>query len=295
VTRYRVEHETVYEYADPVAISHNELRLVPRGLPHQRLRDVAMSIDPLPEAIAGRKDYFGNDVLFFALGEPHGRLAIVATSEVDRDAPPPPRLEASPPWETVAAAVRRELGGAWLEALELVLPSPFAPIAPALADYARPSFPPGRALLAGYLDLGARIHRDFTYDPEATSLSTPVLDVLRDRRGVCQDFAHLAIACLRSLGLPARYVSGYVRTRRADAPPGERALLGSDASHAWVSLFCPANGWIDFDPTNDVVPSDRHVTLAFGRDYDDVSPVKGVTVGGGAQTMTVRVELAEAR
>ena len=268
---------------------------MPRGLPNQELRDIAMSIDPLPDTIAARRDYFGNDVLFFALGEPHARLAIKATSEVERFGSPPPRPDASPPWEKVAAAVRREIGGAWLEALEFVFPSPFAPVSPELADYASASFPAARPLVAGYADLCSRIHREFTYDPEATSLSTPVHEVLRDRRGVCQDFAHLAIACLRSLGLPARYVSGYVRTRRADASRDERAMLGSDASHAWVSIWCPENGWVDFDPTNDVVPSDRHVTVAFGRDYDDVSPVKGVTVGGGAQTMTVRVELAEAR
>ena len=295
MTRYRVEHETVYEYAEPVAVSHNELRLAPRALPHQVLRSLAMSIDPLPETVAGRRDYFGNDVLFFALGEPHARLAIKATSEVERGAAPALDPDASPPWEEVASAVRRELGAGWLEALEFVFPSPFAPIAPALADYARPSFAATRPLVAGFADLCARIHRDFAYDPEATSLSTPVLEVLRERRGVCQDFAHLAIGCLRSLGLPARYVSGYVRTRRADAPAPDGELLGSEASHAWVSVFCPERGWVDVDPTNDVPASDRHVTLAFGRDYDDVSPVKGVTVGGGAQRLEVRVELVEAR
>ena len=294
MTRYRLEHETVYEYAEPVAVSHNELRIVPRTLPHQRLASIAMSIDPVPETVAGRRDYFGNDVLFFALGEPHARLAIKATSEVDRGPTPPLDADASPPWEKVAAAVRRELGPAWLEALELVFPSPFAPVAPELAEYARPSFPAGRPVVAGFADLCSRIHREFTYDPEATSLSTPVLAVLRDRRGVCQDFAHLTIGCLRSLGLPARYVSGYVRTRRPDAK-ADAELVGSEASHAWVAIFCPERGWIDVDPTNDVAASDRHVTLAFGRDYDDVSPVKGVTVGGGTQKLEVRVELLEAR
>ena len=291
MTRYRVEHETVYEYGGPVAISHNELRLVPRRLEHQALLDFAMSIDPLPETISGRRDYFGNEVIFVSLGEPHARLAITARSRVERSAPAPARPEASPAWEDVAAAVRREIAPPWLEALEFVFPSPFAPLAAELAAYAKPCFPPRRALLVGFAELCARIHREFAYDPEATSLSTPVLDVLRERRGVCQDFAHLAIGCLRSLGLPARYVSGYVRTRRAETPAGERELLGSDASHAWVSAFCPVNGWVDFDPTNDVLAADRHVTLAWGRDYDDVSPVKGVTVGGGTQLMSVRVEL----
>lgn len=292
MTHYRVAHETVYEYGEPVAISHNELRLMPRRLGNQALRDFTISIDPLPETVAGRHDYFGNQVLFVALGEPHARLAITAESKVERTTAPPPCPEASPAWEDVAAAVRHEIAPSRLEALELVFPSLLAPVAPALAAYARPSFAPGRPLLAAFTELCGRIHREFAYDPEATSISTPVLEVLRDRRGVCQDFAHLAISCLRSLGLPARYVSGYVQTRRADAPSGERELLGSDASHAWVSAFCPVNGWVDFDPTNDRLAADRHVTLAWGRDYDDVSPVKGVTVGGGAQRMGVRVELA---
>jgi transglutaminase-like putative cysteine protease len=294
MTRYRVEHETIYEYAQAVAVSQNELRLLPRRLEHQRVADFSIAIDPIPETVIGRRDYFGNEVLFVSLGEPHQRLSITARSVVEREPGPLPRVEASPAWEDVAAAVRSGARERWLEALEYVFPSPLAPASAPLADYARPSFPPGRPLLAGVLDLCARIHRDFVYDPHATTLSTPVSDVLRERRGVCQDFAHLAIGCLRSLALPARYVSGYVRTRRADAGPQERELLGAEASHAWVSAFCPGNGWVDFDPTNDRLVQDLHVTLGFGRDYDDVSPVRGVTVGGGTQRMTVRVELVAA-
>ncbi len=294
MTRYRVEHETTYDYGQAVVVSHNELRLSPRRLPHQRVAEFSIAIDPIPETVIGRRDYFGNEVLFVSLGEPHRRLSITARSVVERETAPPLRPEASPAWEDVAAAIGGGARSRWLEALEFVFPSPLAPTSPALAAYALPSFPPGRPLVAAALDLCARIHREFVYDPNATTLSTPVSDVLLHRRGVCQDFAHLGIACLRSLGLPARYVSGYVRTRRADAGPDERALLGAEASHAWVSVFCPANGWVDFDPTNDRLVEDLHVTLGFGRDYDDVSPVKGVTVGGGTQRMAVRVELVPA-
>jgi transglutaminase-like putative cysteine protease len=294
MTRYRVEHETTYDYAQAVAVSHNELRLLPRRLEHQRVAEFSIAIDPIPETVIGRRDYFGNEVLFVLLGEPHRRLSITAHSVVERAPTMPPRLDASPAWEEVASALRSGTPARSLEALELAFPSPLAPASPALADYARPSFPPGRPLLSGALDLCARIHREFVYDPNATTLSTPVSDVLRLRRGVCQDFAHLAIACLRSLGLPARYVSGYVRTRRADARLEKSALLGAEASHAWVSAYCPGNGWVDFDPTNDLLVDDLHVTLGFGRDYDDVSPVKGVTVGGGTQRMAVRVELVPA-
>lgn len=287
---YRVRHDTVYYYAEPVATSHNEMHLVPRRLPCQTLRDFSISIDPAPETLRTRRDYYGNEATFLEVREPHVRLTITATSRVGRAAVSAPDVGVSPPWEEVARRVRRELRSPWLEALELVLPSPFAPVSAELAGYASASFPPGRALAAGLLDLCARIHREFAYDPAATTMSTPVAEVLQARRGVCQDFAHLAIACLRSLGLPARYVSGYVCTQQ----PGEAAsgaLVGADASHAWLSAFCPGNGWIDVDPTNDIVPSDRHVTLAWGRDYDDVSPVKGVTVGGGAQSMRVAVSL----
>jgi transglutaminase-like putative cysteine protease len=290
VTHYRIRHETVYFYAEPVVTSHNELHLAPRRLPNQTLRDFSVSIDPSPETLRTRRDYFGNEATYLELREPHARLAITATSRVARLPVAVPDVAGSPPWEDVAARVRGELRSPWLEALEFALPSALAPAAPELAAYAQPSFAPGRPFAAAVLDLCARIHREFVYDPAATTLSTPVVEVLHARRGVCQDFAHLAIGCLRALGLPARYVSGYLRTRQP-GDPVDRELVGADASHAWLSAFCPHNGWIDVDPTNDAVPSDCHVTLAWGRDYDDVSPVKGVTVGGGAQTMQVAVEL----
>jgi transglutaminase-like putative cysteine protease len=176
----------------------------------------------------------------------------------------------------------------WLEARQFVYESPHVPITKALADYAAPSFSPGRPWLAAVLDLTARVFSQFQYDPTATTVNTPVAQVLQNRRGVCQDFAHLQIGCLRSLGLPARYVSGYLLT----APPaGQQRLVGADASHAWLSAFCPELGWIDFDPTNNQIPTTKHITLAWGRDYSDVCPIKGVLVGGGQHRMRVAVDV----
>jgi transglutaminase-like putative cysteine protease len=291
VTAYRIRHDTVYEYAEPVAVSHNEAHVLPRRLPRQTLHQLSLRVDPTPETVAWRQDWFGNDVVFIALGAPHERLAIRAASRVEVQAPEPVEPERSSAWEAVTAAVRERLDDDALAALEHTFPSSLVPVHDEIAAFARPSFPPGRPLLEGVLELSGRIHREFRYDPEATTVATPVLEVLRARRGVCQDFAHLLLSGLRSLGLPARYVSGYLRTQVGPPASGEAGLVGADASHAWVSVWCPEQGWVDVDPTNDLVPTDRHVTLAFGRDYEDVSPVKGVTVGGGLQTMTVRVEV----
>jgi transglutaminase-like putative cysteine protease len=276
----------VYDYAEPVATSHNEVHLSPRRLPRQALDHLALRCNPQPETVAWHRDYFGNDVVFFALGEPHERLAIHCESRVEVQ-PRPPLRDDSPAWETVAARVRELREPASVEAVEFTFASPYVPVGAALADYARPSFPSGRPLVTGVLDLMHRIHAEFRYDPEATGIATPVDEVLRDRHGVCQDFAQVMAGCLRSLGLPARYVSGYLRS----ASTGADALVGAEASHAWVSAFCPVNGWIDVDPTNDVLPSDQHVVLAWGRDYEDVSPVKGVTLGGGEHRMSVRVDV----
>jgi transglutaminase-like putative cysteine protease len=301
VTLYRVLHETVYEYAEPVVTSHNEAHLLPRNLGHQTLHQLELRVDPTPATVAWHRDYFANDVVFLALEEPHRRLAIRAESRVEVRPRQAPQARLSPPWEEAASRVRLERSEPWLEAFEFAFESPFVPVSEALAAYARASFPPGRRLLEGLLDLNHRIHAEFEYEPGATTVATPVHDVLRERRGVCQDFAHLMLGCLRSLGLPGRYVSGYLRSRgdagAADAATpcaagdAEAELVGAEASHAWVSAFCPGNGWLDLDPTNDVVPAERHVVLAFGRDYDDVSPVKGVTVGGGAHIVKVRVEV----
>jgi len=233
-------------------------------------------------------DFFGNAVTFFAVQEPHRSLTITARSTVQVIPRRMPRPEHTPAWETVRDLLHHERSAAQLEAVQYLFESPHIPCSSRLRHYAAASFPPGRPLLSAVLDLTRRIATDFTYDPQATSVSTPLQDVLRAGRGVCQDFAHVQIGCLRALGLAARYVSGYLVTR---PPPGQPRLVGADASHAWVSVYCPGHGWIEADPTNNMLPSDRHITIAFGRDYSDVSPIKGVLLGGGRHTMRVAVDV----
>lgn len=316
-TLYRIRHHTVYDYSEEVVSSHGELHLLPRRLERQELERLELRLDPTPDTVKWHKDYFGNDIVFFALQVPHQQLVIDTRSEVRLAPGSEVDASRSPAWEEVSRQLRERREPAVLEAYEHVFASPFVAPSAELADYGRPSFPPGRPFAAGVLDLCHRVHTDFRYDPEATTLETPLGEVLRERRGVCQDFAHVMIGALRSLGLAARYVSGYLRTQRdrpagarpgagappaGDAPaaggkaseaagPEEEPLVGSEASHAWVAAWCPALGWIEVDPTNDLVPSERHVVLAWGRDYDDVSPVKGVTLGGGSHEVSVAVEV----
>ena len=296
MTTYRVAHQTLYHYADEVVSSHNEARLLPRRLPTQLARNLALRVEPTPDGVCWHKDYFGNDVVFFALQTPHAQLLVRTESEVVLDPAPPFDPAASAPWETVALEVRRQRSPEGLEAFECVFASPFVPASEALADYARPSFPPGRPLAEALLDFSHRIHAEFRYDPDATTLDTPVEEALHGRHGVCQDYTHVMLGGLRSLGLPARYVSGYLASRPRTGPAPAAAkpapdLIGAEASHAWGSAWCPVLGWIEVDPTNDLVPGDRHIVLAFGRDYDDVSPVKGVTLGGGSHTVEVQVSV----
>ncbi|MDJ0865021.1 MAG: transglutaminase family protein [Myxococcota bacterium] len=290
---YQVTHETRYDYSEPAVISHNQCHLLPRSDGRQVLHDLKLRIDPSPAHVDWHRDYYGNDVVFFNLQEPHERLVVRTESRVEVTPRPELRAAESPAWEQVVQQVRAARDEAGLAAFEMVWASPFVVTGALFADYARGSFPPGRPLAEALLDLNARIHREFRYDPEATTLATPIGEVLEQRHGVCQDFAHLMIGCLRSLGLPARYVSGYLRSAATEGAEngGADELVGAEASHAWVSAWCPVGGWIDLDPTNDLVPSDRHVVLAQGRDYDDVSPVKGVTLGGGAHSVAVEVEM----
>ena len=294
MTAYHVMHETLYRYAGEVVSSHNEAHLLPRALARQTPSRVELRIEPTPDSVRWHRDYFGNDVVFFNLQTAHRELTIRTESDVELA--PARELEParSVPWEEVASGVRSARTVEGIEAYEYVFDSPFVAASEALAAYARPSFTAGRPLAEAVLDFAHRIHAEFRYDPDATTLETPVEDALRERHGVCQDFAHVMIGGLRSLGLPARYVSGYLKSRRPekpDAPATDAALVGSEASHAWVAAWCPSLGWIEVDPTNDVVPSDRHIVLAWGRDYDDVSPVKGVTLGGGSHTVEVKVSV----
>jgi transglutaminase-like putative cysteine protease len=285
--RYRVTHRTLYEYGAPVASGQTIAHLLVRETPHQHVRSADVAVDPPPDHRHTHIDGFGNLVSYVAVQRPHAHLTVTATSDVTVTVPPPP--VSGPPWETVAALLAHDTSADGLLARQCALASPLVPRTDELADYARPSFGPGRLLPEALADLTHRISSDFAFDPGFTDVTTPLADVLAHGRGVCQDFAHLGIGCLRALGLPARYVSGYIET---EPPPGEEKLTGSDASHAWLATFVPGYGWLDADPTNDQMPPRRHVTVAWGRDYGDVSPVRGVVFGPAvAQELRVSVDV----
>lgn len=278
--KYRVVHRTEYLYPEPVTLCHNEAHLSPRAAPRQLLLQHAVQIEPPPALLAQREDFFGNAVVYFAIQQAHTHLAVTATSEVELAVRNTQlHLQTQNSWEDAVARTHAENTPATLEARQFTLVSPMVATSPAIAEYARASFVPGRLLVEAVHDLMGRIHRDFIYDPGFTTIATPLAHVFEHRRGVCQDFAHLAIACLRAFGLAARYVSGYIETLAA---PGQAKLVGSDASHAWFAVYDPDAGWLDFDPTNNQIPIDQHVTVAWGRDYADITPLKGIIFGGGA-------------
>jgi len=287
---FHIVHTTQYRYSGWVTLCHNEAHLRPRTDDRQRCSVHRLVVEPAPSLTQERSDYFGNVLVYFAVEEPHNELRVTATSTVEvRTGAKQADLGASIVWESVGQRLRDDLRTDLIEARQFVLDSPLVVTSAALAAYAQPSFAPGRPLLDAVDDLNRRIHREFAYERDFTTVSTPLAELLELRRGVCQDFAHLAIGCLRSLGLPARYVSGYVESL---PPPGQARLRGADASHAWFSVCDPDQGWVDFDPTNDQLVSAQHVTTAWGRDYSDVSPLKGVVFGGGAHSLAVSVEIA---
>ena len=285
---YHITHKTTYLYVTPAEACHNLVRLDPRTTGGQQPLEMELFVEPAPIRVHTYVDYFGNRVRSFAVLQPHQRLSITSESRVAVDRPAVERLAASRDWRDVQRTLRRERDDATIDALQYVFDSVHVRAGAALAEYASASFPTGRPLLEGVFDLTARVQKEFSYDPAATTVDTPLEEVLERRRGVCQDFAHLQIGCLKSLGLAARYVSGYLRT---DNQPGQPRMEGADASHAWISVFCPQNGWIDFDPTNGCLVGDRHITLGWGRDFHDVSPIKGVVLGGGGSTLRVGVEV----
>lgn len=288
--RYHVLHDTRYEYRQPVGESRQLLRLTPRSRPGQRLLAHRIAIDPEPTRVDSFTDAFGNLVRALHLEADHDRLVVRAESWVELNAAAPPALADSPPWEAVREALayhpRRRLDPAILEATGFVFESTHVRIKRELADYAAASFASGTPLLAAVDGLMRQIQRDFAFDPGATTVSTPVTEVFENRRGVCQDFAHLMLSCLRSTGLAARYVSGYLLTR---PPTGKPRLVGADATHAWVSVCCPGHGWVDFDPTNAVIPALEHITIGWGRDFADISPLRGVILGGGGHEPEIAV------
>jgi transglutaminase-like putative cysteine protease len=277
-------HVTRYWYSGAVSMCHTEVHLEPRPREHQTILEYGLDVTPTPDSLLSRVDYFGNQVTFFSIAEPHRELTITSRSVADVEASAPPTLDLSPAWEQVREEAAKRDTDETFDAGQFVFESPSIKVGAPFAQYAAKSFAAGRPLLSGAEDLSRRIFTEFRYDKRATTIGTPVDEVLTSRRGVCQDFAHVMIACLRSLQLPARYVSGYLRTGGG--------LTGHGASHAWVSVWCPVFGWQDFDPTNNVMPRGDHFTVAWGRDYSDVSPVKGVALGGGEQVISVEVDVS---
>ena len=267
--RYAINHKTIYTYPEPVSVCHNVLRLVPRDTDGQICKVVTVSIKPKPDSLQEYEDFFGNKVIYFSIEKEHGELTVVVHSEIEKRVPRGPEMSLE------------DVG-------QYVFATPMTAGGPEILDYARVSFRPGRSAMEAGLDLMRRIYVDFEFTPGFSTVSTPLSVVMRERKGVCQDFAHLAIACVRSVGLPARYVSGYIETI---SPPGVEKLMGVDASHAWFSLYIPDVGWKDFDPTNNVLPGDQHITIGWGRDYADIAPMKGVILSSGSHGLKVSVDV----
>ncbi|MDQ1500893.1 MAG: hypothetical protein QOI86_4233, partial [Actinomycetota bacterium] len=270
---YRVVHRTEYRYESEVSSSYGELYVLPRDAPGQVCRSARVRIEPEPYDYRERTDFYGNRAAYFAVLEPHTRLTVTAESMVDVSRPGSIPRPVDQAWETIRDGLRLDPGDDAFDARGFLLDSPKVAVTPAVAAYAAESFGAGRSLTEALTELTARIHADFAYAPGSTSVRTTLAELMEGRQGVCQDFAHLAVGCLRSVGLAARYVSGYLETR---PPPGRPRLVGADVSHAWASVFVPDAGWVGVDPTNDRFVSDRYVTTACGRDYGDVSPLKGV-------------------
>jgi transglutaminase-like putative cysteine protease len=285
--RYLIEHITEFRYANPVSTSRQRLHLTPRGYERQKVLRSTIECTPGADGRSEGTDYFGNQVVDLAIRTEHRKLSITARSRVDVSEQTNILLDLSPAWGDVAAALQApSTPGQW-DASRYCYPSPWV-VLNGIHRYAAITFTPGKPLLRAAMELTERIYREFEYKGGVTDVYTPVEAVLKARRGVCQDFAHLAIACLRAFGLPARYISGYLRTHPA---PGQPKLQGADASHAWFSVWCPEFGWVDFDPTNNLMPGNEHITVGWGRDYGDVAPTVGVIRGGGKQRLKVAVSV----
>jgi transglutaminase-like putative cysteine protease len=287
--RYRTRHTTRYEYGEGVSVSQHIVHLLPRENPRQVYASAELSISPEPSVRSEWRDYFGNPEAYFAVQEPHRTLIIESRIELEVIPPAPFDPAETLSWEDVCKQAGSPRTPDAIDANEFLFDSVMVRASPELAEYATPSFTEGRPAAEAALDLMRRIHADFTFDSTATTVATPLTEVLTHRRGVCQDFAHLGVGCLRSMGLPGRYVSGYLRTH---PPPGRARLVGADMSHAWFSVWCgDETGWLDLDPTNDKPVDADYITLAWGRDYDDVSPVRGVILGGWGHTLNVQVDV----
>lgn len=292
--RYRIKHRTQYKYSDSVAICRNQLRMMPRSA-STAVMDVichssGINVDPTPGSALEHIDYFGNRVTSFSIESIHRELTVTANSEVSVNCKLDVLELQSDRWDLIGQRIDNGLDPSWLSVQEYRFDSPRITRGDAFAEFARPSFPEGRPIIQGAFDLTQRIYKEFRYDVDATDVFTTTEQAFRSKAGVCQDFAHVQIACLRSIGIPARYVSGYLRTV---VPEGTERLVGADESHAWVSIYTGESfGWIDFDPTNNCPANENHIPIAIGRDFSEVSPMRGVVIGGGTAALSVSVDVA---
>lgn len=285
---FDIVHKTHYRYRSTVVQSLHLVHMSPRATPEQIVRNHSLLIEPAPVSRQERVDTFGNVEVVLDIEDPHKELVLLARSTVEKSLPPPVDLGATTPWDELDFCLHAPVQERDVDILMYRCASRLTQPTLEIADYAAISFAPTRPVLEGVMDFVMRIYRDFKFDPHATDVSTPVTQVFSMRRGVCQDFAHLALAGLRALRIPARYVSGYLHTR---PPVGRPKLQGADASHAWISVWSPEYDWVDLDPTNGMIVRDEHITVAFGRDYDDVSPISGVLRGGGEHAVSVGVDV----
>jgi len=287
--RYKIRHITEYQYQEMVSIGHNRLCLVPLNYNGQQCLSSNIKISPTPDELVYQTDFFGNTLLFISIYKDHDQLEIVSESMVDIESGANADRAFNSPiaWEEVKNQVALH-NDIYADVMQYTLPSIHVPTSEAIRKFASDCFPSGATLWGGCQSLMQKIYSSLDFTPGFTTVNTPVESVLTSRKGVCQDFAHLMIACLRNLGLPARYVSGYIETI---PPPGKQKLVGSDASHAWVSVYFPEIGWVEFDPTNNLLPSHNHITVAVGRDYFDVAPIKGIIFSSGQQQIVVKVDV----
>jgi transglutaminase-like putative cysteine protease len=285
---FDVSHKTHYSYSLPVAQSQHLIHLSPCRVDRQIIRNHSVIVEPAPAVRYDGIDAFGNPVLILDIEVPHKELVLHARTSVETIARPVFNATATLPWDRLDASFKARERGLPLDIIQYRCASRLTTATREISAYATEFFTPGRPVLDAAIDLSRRIFTDFKFDASATDVSTPIEQVFKQRRGVCQDFAHLALTCLRAMRVPGRYVSGYILTR---PPPGQQRLQGADASHAWFSVWSPEHGWVDLDPTNGIVAADEHITIAYGRDYDDVSPISGVLLGGGEHTVSVSVDV----
>ncbi|WP_066224719.1 transglutaminase family protein [Formosa haliotis] len=295
--KFKVSHTTRYDYESGVSFCHNIATLKPKNMPGQTLIDYELEINPTPTEITERLDFFGNTITRFSIQKQHNKLEVKAKSIIERDYTEQPNIETSEKGKTItleeALLELKTNNPEYIDVKQFVLESIFiAKLTPDIKAYAEQSFKPKRPVFEAAFELMQRIFKEFKFDSEFSTIATPIHEVIKEKKGVCQDFAQIAIACVRSIGLPARYVSGYIETI---PPPGKEKLVGTDASHAWFSVFIPSFGWVDFDPTNNQIPKNQHITVSWGRDYYDVPPLKGVVYSTGKNKMTVAVDIRPAK